>query len=215
MKNILCFGDSNTYGLNPEWVKGNFGRHPKNVRWPGKLQEILGSEYYIIEEGLSGRTTVFDDPTMPNRNGSAYLVPCIESHTPLDLIIFMLGTNDTKPLYSARTVEIAQGMSRLVRMAKDPGLYMGMPVPKILVAAPVPLNETALTLPDHITTPEMIKKSEELAADYETMCRMYGAEFIDLKLYAKTSNLDGVHLLPEAHEAVAKAFAAKVKEMLR
>lgn len=151
---------------------------------------------------------------MPNRDGSAYLAPCIESHSPLDLIIFMLGTNDTKPLYSARPAEIAQGMGRLIRIAKDPNLYMGMPVPKILVAAPVPLNETALTLADGITTPEMIRKTEELAAAYAPMCAMYGAAFIDLGQVAKASNLDGVHLLPEAHEAIAQAYAEKVRELI-
>ena len=105
MKNILCFGDSNTYGLKPEWIKGDFGRHDENTRWPGAMRNILGDGYRVIEEGLCGRTTVFDDPTSPYRNGFDYLQPCLESHSPLDLVIIMLaggkhtytnmGSNDT------------------------------------------------------------------------------------------------------------------------
>lgn len=58
MKSILCFGDSNTWGWNP----GNASRYSLDQRWPGLLMKELGPDYYVIEEGLSGRTTVCDDP---------------------------------------------------------------------------------------------------------------------------------------------------------
>ena len=37
MKNILCYGDSNTFGFT---LHG--GRHPYDVRWTGRLQLALG-----------------------------------------------------------------------------------------------------------------------------------------------------------------------------
>jgi len=46
MKNILCYGDSNTYGYNPE----NGQRYDYNIRWTGILQNLLGLEYRVIEE---------------------------------------------------------------------------------------------------------------------------------------------------------------------
>ena len=80
--NILCFGDSNTFGSNPEG-----GRYPREIRWPGRLQILLGSDDYVIEEGMGGRTTVWDDPLEPNRNGLSALPIALLSHKPLDLVI--------------------------------------------------------------------------------------------------------------------------------
>ena len=58
MKEILCFGDSNTYGLIP----GTTRRYNRETRWTGILSEKLYDKgYRIIEEGLCGRTSVFDD----------------------------------------------------------------------------------------------------------------------------------------------------------
>ena len=214
MKHILCFGDSNTYGLSPEWVHGQFGRHDLSVRWPGKLQTLLGPEYRVIEEGLSGRTTVFDNPTSPNRSGLAYLRPCLETHAPLDLVIIMLGTNDCRNLVGANPPEIAMGLGRLIQVAKDPSVYMGMPVPKVLVAVPVPIGEAALRLPDGITTMESIEKSRALAACYRRTADMYGCDYIDLGQVASTTDYEGIHLDAAAHAAVAEAMAAKIREIL-
>lgn len=214
MKNILCYGDSNTYGLSPEWVHGKFGRHDINTRWTGRLQQQLGSEYRIIEEGLNGRTTVFDDPTFACRNGLDYLQPCIESHAPLELIIFMLGTNDCKGLHGACPADIAMGLGRLIQVAQTPSLYSGTPVPKILVAVPVPIGEAALSLPSGMTDMVMIEKSRALAAKYKNTAAMYGCEYIDLGEVASTTNYEGIHLDANAHAAVANALEKKIREIL-
>ena len=109
MKTILCYGDSNTYGLKSDLVS----RYPRNVRWTGILQEKLGSEYYVIEEGLGGRTTVWDDPVEDYKNGKKYLLPCLDSHKPLDLVIIMLGTNDLKSRFSVTPFDIGASMENL------------------------------------------------------------------------------------------------------
>ena len=90
MKTILCFGDSNTWGYNPE----NGQRFGPEERWTGILRNSLGEDYRVIEEGLNGRTTLWDDPIAGFKNGLDYLMPCLESHMPFDLITIMLGTND-------------------------------------------------------------------------------------------------------------------------
>lgn len=49
MKQILCFGDSNTWGYDGESRE----RLPWGVRWTSLLQEKLNKEKYrVIEEGL-------------------------------------------------------------------------------------------------------------------------------------------------------------------
>lgn len=214
MKHILCFGDSNTYGLNPEWIMGNGGRHDENTRWPCKMQSILGEDYKIIEEGLCGRTTVFSDPTAPFKSGIDYITPCIESHTPLDLIIIMLGTNDTKPLFNASPSDIAAGVGRLIAVARNPMLYMGAPTPEILVVSPVPIGEAAMNLPDGITTREMVDKSRNLAPAISRTAEMYGCHFLDLAPITETAPYEGVHITAEGHGKIAYAMAEKVRTIL-
>ena len=113
-KRVMCFGDSLTWG----WVAVSEGspttRFPYHERWTGVMAAKLGSAYEIIEEGLSARTTSIDDPVDPRLNGSAYLPAAVASHLPLDLVIIMLGTNDTKSYYRRTPYEVAVGMSKLV-----------------------------------------------------------------------------------------------------
>ena len=94
MKNILCFGDSNTWGydvttFNPEIGSGQ--RMPFDVRWPGRVQNILGSEYHIIEDALNARTVMNQDPYFPHRLGIAGLEAALDAHAPLDLVISNLA----------------------------------------------------------------------------------------------------------------------------
>lgn len=213
MRSILCYGDSNTYGLSPEWLSGTPGRHGPDVRWPGVLQRLLGDEYNIIEEGLNGRTTVFDDPTSPGRRGLDFLPICVESHLPLDLVILMLGTNDARSMYGVSPAEIAAGMGRLVQAVLNPFLYTMFAPPKVLIAAPVPIGKDAVSLPDGITTMESVEKSCRLAAHHETIAHMMGCEFIDLAPVAATAPGEGIHLNAAGHAAVAQAMADKIRKI--
>ena len=110
MTTILCYGDSNTYGYNP--VNGL--RYPKDVRWTGVLQKLLGEQYAVIEEGCNGRTTVFEDIAEPWKAGLGYLKPCLNTHKPIDFVIMMLGSNDLKRMFHASAKEIADGAEQLV-----------------------------------------------------------------------------------------------------
>ena len=114
MKTVMCYGDSNTWGYNPATQQ----RYPRDERWTGVLQELLGADYRVIEEGLNGRTTVWDDPIEGYKNGREYLIPCLESQKPLDLVIIMLGTNDLKLRFSLPAYDIAEGAGVLVEIAQ-------------------------------------------------------------------------------------------------
>ena len=110
MKEILCFGDSNTHGYMP----GVGTRYPLDVRWSGRLAGLLGEGYHVVEEGLDGRTTAFEDELQPWRSGLGYIGGCVKSHAPLDLIIIMLGTNDAKTRYGVSAEEIGFGLRELI-----------------------------------------------------------------------------------------------------
>ena len=105
-RRILCFGDSNTHGTNPVGP-----RYGEDERWPMLLQAMLGEDYRVLEEGFGGRTIAFDDPVEGGyKSAMDYLPPCLMSHDPLDLVIVMLGTNDTKQRFAMSAPAIAQAL---------------------------------------------------------------------------------------------------------
>lgn len=115
MKTILCYGDSNTWGYSPA-TQDRYGR---DERWTGVLRNEIGEGYLVIEKGLGGRTTVWDDPVEGrHKNGETYLLPCLESHQPIDLVIILLGTNDLKRRFCVGAFDIAQGAGGLVRIVQ-------------------------------------------------------------------------------------------------
>ena len=116
MKTIVCYGDSNTWGYmpkreHPEITANN--RFPWGVRWTSLLQMKLGADYRVEEEGLNGRTTMFDDPLDVCRNGLESIDCCMLTKTPVDLVILMLGTNDCKSYYKADASQIAKGLCKI------------------------------------------------------------------------------------------------------
>lgn len=157
MKTILCYGDSNTWGYNPDGT----GRYPKHIRWTSVLQNELGNDYDVIPEGLNGRTTVWDDPVRGEyRNGKKYLLPCLHTHKPIDLVILFLGSNDLKYRFNVNSNEIAQSIEMLANIIEKSETGPNMSSPEILVIIPPP-----------ILTPNGIKTSDYLAPEFEKAVR--------------------------------------------
>jgi lysophospholipase L1-like esterase len=129
VKTILCYGDSNTWGYNPATGE----RFSRDERWPGVLRQELGEGYEIIEEGLCGRTTVWDDPIEGYKSGKEYLIPCLETHKPIDLVVIMLGTNDLKRRFSLSALDIANGAGVLVDIVLKSSAGPDEGAPKVLV----------------------------------------------------------------------------------
>lgn len=105
MKAVLAFGDSNTGGLIPGSALRE--RFPWGVRWTSILQERCPG-VQIIEEGLCGRTTVFEDELRTGRRGVTALPIILETHHPLDAAVVMLGTNDWHHRWKSDYREIDQ-----------------------------------------------------------------------------------------------------------
>lgn len=208
MKKILCYGDSNTYGHNPADCSRLDGR------WTRFLAQSLGNGYEIIEEGLCGRTTVFDDSYDRGLNGRDLLEPIIKTHKPLDLIIIMLGTNDLQLQFSQNAFGVARGVETLVKIAKNPLIY-GEKIPEILVVSPILIDEAISNsfFADIYGVQRAVDISKQLAPRIETIAKQYGAHFMDAAKYANASALDGVHMDSENHQKLARAFADKIKEI--
>lgn len=208
MKTIVCFGDSNTYGYNPE----NNGRFKYGERWTGILQQKLGNGYRVVEEGLNGRTTVFDDPIEGDKSGKNHLMTCIYTHSPIDLLIIFLGANDLKTRFCLTVDDIALGADCLVKMAGNVDQSELSRVSRILLISPVPLKTE---LADEITrmfgTEELREKSMLLAPKYEEVAKSNNIAFLKGGDYA--SDVDGIHLSGNGHSLIAGDIHSKIIEM--
>lgn len=207
MRTVLCFGDSNTYGQMPGGTA--LQRYTYDKRWPGVFAQTLGANWHVIEEGLSGRTTVRDDPIEgPFKNGRSYLRACLLSHAPLDLIILMLGTNDLKARFSQPASEVAMGMQCLVLDIRELLPGPNGTIPEIMLVSPPPML-------DDIREWEAIfkgaqSKSRELALQFEIMADSLGVHFFDAGQVATCDPRDGFHIDDRAHDSLGRALAAEV-----
>ena len=207
MITVLCYGDSNTYGYNP--VNGL--RYPKDVRWPGVLQKLLGDGYAVIEEGCNGRTTVFEDVEEPWKAGVGYLRPCLNTHKPIDFVIMMLGSNDLKRMFHASAQEIADGAEALVKIIKQFTKEKQGFVPKVILVSPpeigkdIAASEFARSFDE-----DAIIRSKKLPTLYERIAKKYGCIFFDAAKVVESSRVDSLHLMPEAHKKLAEAFYDRI-----
>jgi lysophospholipase L1-like esterase len=212
MKTILCFGDSNTWGMVPMTSQTDSDRHPWSDRWPSVLQERLGPSFQVIAEGLNGRTTVFDDPIDgAHKNGRRYLPPCLETHAPLDAVIIMLGTNDLQSRFGLAPHDIAAGAGQLVRMVSFDVRGQNSVQPEVLLVSPPRIGPLRLFADDFAGATE---KSAELARHYRATADMLGCRFLDAAVHVQASATDGIHLDADAQRALGNAIAAEVLEML-
>lgn len=208
--NILCFGDSNTHGYNPE----NGKRYERNERWTGILQNLLGESDYVIEEGLSGRTTVFDDPLYEGLSGIDFIIPTLMTHEPIDLLIIMLGTNDTKDRFGASAEVISLGLDRLIKKAKFCELAFRNSKPNILVVAPLPIREEIKNAECYYTMGKSCsEKSYKIIPLYEKVAKENGCYFFDPSPFAVCSDYDYMHLSKEAHEILGKKLYEVISEI--
>lgn len=214
MKTILCYGDSNTWGYDPV----SKGRFPYPVRWPGRLQRLLGDGYRVIEEGMSGRTTRLNDPHYEpaDLNGETYLRPCIETHNPIDLVVLMLGTNDMKEWFPVSAQEIADNAGRLVEIIKTHPYPCGFPAPEVLLVRPAVVLDTILTCSDMADQfgAHSLAVSRETAEPFRRVAREKGCLYFDANDAVSVSPADSIHFSKEDHEAFARAIADIIGKQL-
>ena len=207
MKTIVCYGDSNTWGHDP----ATQDRFPIEQRWTGVLAQELGAAYRVVEEGLGGRTTIWDDPIEEWRNGKTYLLPCLWSHKPIDLVTIMLGTNDLKERFSVSAYDIAAGAGVIVDLTLRSGAGPSGGAPQVLLMAP----PVVARLTDYAEMFEDAQaKSMKFAEHYARVARRYGCHFLDTSEVIVSSDLDGIHLEADQHRKLGQTVAARVREIL-
>ena len=212
MNRILCFGDSNTWGN----ISATPDRFPADVRWTGVLQRELGDDYLVIEEGYNGRTSVFTDVVEGRLSGIDYFGPCLDSQSPLDLVIIMLGTND---LVRTDAFGATEGVRALIERTWEmhkPDRVKPYPVftdePRILVIAP-PLMHTLLEQHEGERHRRAPQESRKFARLYGQLAKELGVEFLDASIYAEPSDVDGIHMGEASHRRLGEAIAHKILQI--
>lgn len=211
MKHILVYADSLSWGLIPMTRR----RLAFAQRWPGVMEASLcssGRNVRVVEDCLNGRRTVWDDPFKAGRNGLVGLAQRIEIHSPLALVVLMLGTNDFQSMHEYNAWHSSQGIAALVSAIRTAPIEPGMPVPPIMVVAP-----PAIRAPKGPIAPKFVggeAKCLGVAAAYRAVCEETGCHFFDAGGVIESSEVDGVHLDVEQHLALGKAVAEVVEPLL-
>lgn len=211
MQHILVYADSLSWGLVP----GTRQRLGFAQRWPGALELALlaqGLEVRVIEDCLNGRRTVWDDPFKPGRKGLQGLAQRIEIHSPLALVLLMLGSNDFQSSHQNLAWHSAQGLAALVGAIRQAPIEPGMPVPPIMLLAPPPITD-----PQGQAAPKFAggeARCQGLAAACEELARELRCDFFDAAQVAAVSRVDGVHLDADQHERLAQALTPLVARRL-
>lgn len=209
MKNILCFGDSNTWGYSPQ----DGTRFSPDVRWTGVLQKSLGNGYHIIEEGLNGRTTFINEEGeggRPLRSGSDILQVILESHRPLDFVTIMLGTNDLKLEFNLSVEEIALGAKELCETVLN-SEYLADNVPQILLISPTHIGSTIMPDQEEFFN-QAREKSHQFAEHYQKIANDLNIHFLDASKIVTPSDGEGVHWDAEQHIKFGKYLAETIKK---
>lgn len=191
-KRIVCFGDSLTWGYDPE----KRVRFAEKTRWPGVLQKELGSGWKVIEEGQNGRTIAMEDPSEGEKNGLTYIGPCLESHTPFDLLIIMLGSNDCKSKFGLSAMDIGGEMEIFLEKVMAYDHFRCNDSFKVLLVSPPLISDAIKTswLGENFGFEYAVGRSEKLASWFRQVADMYHCYFLNAADHVQASDADGCHM---------------------
>lgn len=211
MKQVLVYSDSLTWGIIPSTRK----RFDFNDRWPGVMENVLNqdvSQVRVIENCLNGRRTVWDDPFKPGRNGLVGIEQIIEMHSPLSLVILMLGTNDFQSMHPHTAWHAAQGVKAIITSIQQAPIEPGMAKPPILLVVPPRIRLPKGPIAPKFQGAEI--KCTGLSEQYSAVAKELNCFLFDAGSVTSSSEVDGIHLDKEQHHLLGKAIAEEVKVIL-
>ena len=116
--NILCYGDSNTRGYEPNvegYSKDAVAEYyPVDMCWWYPLAR--GNKLTV--NGLCGRCINKENKWLPNRNASLDIEKTIQNQENIDIVILQLGTNDCKSSFNSSAEEITNAMRDFITQIK-------------------------------------------------------------------------------------------------
>ena len=212
-KRVLIFGDSITWG----YVSGSkHQRMRANIRYPGVLQDILGDEYEIIEEALNSRGIVNGDPRpgKEGRSATEYILPCLDSHDPLDVVVVLLGTNELKNEYNNSIKQIGEYISDFIKLILNRKSQFRDTTPSVILLSPPIVDETTAYCKENNKYFGATEKSKNLAKIYKDIAEKLETGFLDTS-NVSTTGIDGIHITEESHKNIAIYLAKSIRSLQR
>lgn len=204
MDQILVYSDSLTWGIIPD----TRNRFSFDKRWPGVLEKTLidmGKNVRVLENCLNGRRTTWGDPFKEGRNGSIGLAQVIEMHSPLTIVILMLGSNDFQCTHNNNAWLSAQGIAKLVQIIRQAPVEPGMPIPDIMVIAPPTILKPKGVIASKFEGAD--QRCVGFASELEAVAREQSVLFFDSNNVIEASKVDGIHLDENQHKELGAAVA--------
>lgn len=201
MKKVLCFGDSNTFGFNPQ--NGlQFGR---DVRWTGVLQKLCGDKFLVVEAGCNNRTAFSDNPAGKIYTGNKILPKYLDEK--FEYVVLALGINDLQSQYDVSVEDVKNGILDLVKIVRQK-----LPETKIILVTPAKLAKNVFKSPLFSTLfdEKSIEKSRYLSKIYEQIAEITDCDFVDLNQVATPSDIDGLHFEEEEHKKIANEVFSRL-----
>ena len=221
-KRVLVYGDSLSWGWVPQATFIPAERFPPESQWPRVMGAALGEGFEVVVDALPGRVTDRGDPLVPQLDGAgldglAYLPAALAAHSPLDLVVLMLGSNDLKPQFFRSAFRIALGVGRLIDTVQHAGLMFGTlwtdyPAPAVLLACPPPIGELCQEVGDLFTGWE--ERAEGMQEAYRLIAAAAGVAFFDAGTVASCDGRDGVHMTAETQRKLGEAMAEQVRRIM-
>ena len=205
-RTIVCYGDSNTWGVIAGSPGGLMQRYPWERRWPGVLQEVLGERFRVIEEGLRGRTTELDDPVDGgHKNGLTYLLPCLESHQPINWVVIFLGINDLKARFGRRAEQVASGIETLIGVVLTSSTGPNRRPPEVLAVSPPPISPRRELLPVFGDAQDRARGLEDAI---QRVSERRGVACLRTSGFLQPNARDGIHLDEEGHRLLGERISS-------
>ena len=201
MKNILCYGDSNTFGFNP---KDN-SRYDENTRWTAILQKNSGSEYNVINEGMPNRTGFVDNPDGFLFSSQKHFPEVLSKIESVYALILAIGTNDLMFEYNVTFDTVEKGLNNLIKMAKEK-------TNNIIIVPPTIMNENVLNgyFSSMFDTTSIIK-SKEVGKIFKKVALETNCRYFDINEFVMPSDIDGLHYDEKSHKLIADKLTEFIK----
>ncbi len=195
MKKILCYGDSNTFGFNPQ----TGGRYDNNTRWSGILSKNLVPKYQIIEEGMNNRTGFFKNPEGLKQSGGEYLSIYLQNHKDIDICLLSLGTNDAQIFYPLDKTSTEKGLQNLTSEIIKTNFKT-----KVVIIPPVKITKDLLHSGFAVIFDlKSIDKIQDTFSVYEQFAKDNNYLYFDFNNFVRPSKFDGIHYTEDAHKIIA------------
>lgn len=202
MKKILCYGDSNTFGFNPE----DGSRYDDNNRWSGILKTTLQDRYVVIEEGLNNRTGFVDNPNGFNYSSILHF-PKFTENLFVDVLILAIGTNDLQFLFNFDCKMFEAKLTEFINLAKTKSKQI------ILIPPVIMLEDVCFGSFSHQFDKTSILKAKQANEIYKRIVVMTDCHYFDFNEFVKPSKKDGLHYDNNSHKLIAQKLTEFINKM--